>query len=155
MSETKKDRLLKFLDCMGISRRSFEKAIGAGNAYIANMTEGPSTKVIERICKQYPQLNRVWFVTGEGEMFNGGIFNESSSTVSIDAHGNNSSNRGISMDGSDSGIIDFLKSQLSDKERFIKMLMDDKATLIEEKKSLMSRIDKLESMINQIQMPKQ
>lgn len=65
------DRLMIFIDHIGLSARQFDLSIGAGNGYILRMKKNRASigsDIIERIILQYPQLNIVWLLTGKGSM---------------------------------------------------------------------------------------
>ena len=63
-----KERIEIFIEKQGIRRSAFEKACGFSNGYTRNLKENPSATKIEDILKAYPDLNRVWLLSGEGEM---------------------------------------------------------------------------------------
>ncbi len=66
------DRLIQFIKFAGLSARQFDLSIGAGNGYTLRMKKNNASigsDVIENILKVYPELNVVWLITGEGEMF--------------------------------------------------------------------------------------
>lgn len=65
-----KERLIEFYTTLGISKREFERTIGAANGYIDKLKHAPTTKKMESILLHYPQLNKIWLLTGEGQMFN-------------------------------------------------------------------------------------
>ncbi|WP_366915882.1 hypothetical protein [uncultured Psychroserpens sp.] len=55
-----------------MSARQFDLSIGTGNGYILRMQKNNASvgsDVIERIVKEYPQVNLVWLITGKGDMF--------------------------------------------------------------------------------------
>lgn len=57
-----------FIEHQGIRRSVFERACGFSNGYTRNLKENPSASKIEDILMAYPELNRVWLLSGEGEM---------------------------------------------------------------------------------------
>lgn len=63
-----KDRLNQFIAYLGVPTSHFEKRIGAANGYINSMKRGINVDKLERILTEYPELSRVWLLTGEGEM---------------------------------------------------------------------------------------
>ncbi|GEM_PF-608366 len=65
---TIKDRIETFIEHQGIRRSTFEKSCGFSNGYTRNLKENPSASKIEDILNAYPELNRIWLMTGEGEM---------------------------------------------------------------------------------------
>ena len=65
---TIKERIEIFIERQGIRRSVFEKSCGFSNGYTRNLKENPSATKIEDILNAYPELNRVWLLSGEGEM---------------------------------------------------------------------------------------
>lgn len=63
-----KDRLLEFVAYTKLSKRKFQEKIGVSNSYIQNISEGIGADVLNRITIQFPELNNVWLLTGEGSM---------------------------------------------------------------------------------------
>lgn len=65
---TIKERIEVFIAYKGIRRSTFEKLCGFSNGYTRNLKENPSAAKLESILNAYPDLNRVWLLSGEGEM---------------------------------------------------------------------------------------
>lgn len=84
MEETIKQRLITFIEYLGISTRSFEGNCNLSFGYIANLKSSPSANKIMKILNAYPDLSQDWLLTGEGEMLRGGVRQTS--------HGDNSPN---------------------------------------------------------------
>jgi len=66
------NRIVKLLDALHLSARQFDMSIGTANGYTLRMKKNNASvgsDVIERIIKEYPQVNLVWLITGKGEMF--------------------------------------------------------------------------------------
>lgn len=65
------NRLELFINSLGISVRAFENIVGTSNGLIrkaiSNKTDIQS-KWISKIVENFPQLNIVWLLTGNGEM---------------------------------------------------------------------------------------
>ena len=68
--ETIKDRLTTFYKTIGITKREFERRCGFSNGYMDKLKDCPSSIRLEKILSEFPNINRVWLVTGEGEMLN-------------------------------------------------------------------------------------
>lgn len=83
-NQTIKDRLLEYIEYIGVGQAKFEKMCGLSNGYINNIKGNFSAKKIEDILKTCTDLNRLWLLTGEGEMLNPPVFQTS--------HGDNSPN---------------------------------------------------------------
>ena len=96
------NRIVDFINHMGMSVRQFDISIGASNGYTLRMQKNNASvgsDVIERIIKKYPRLNLVWLITGKGTMF---IDDETelktqSSTIDIESFINEKLNEFIRM----------------------------------------------------------
>ncbi|WP_299274625.1 hypothetical protein [uncultured Psychroserpens sp.] len=65
-------RIMKVVSALNMSARQFDLSIGTGNGYILRMQKNNASvgsDVIERIIKEYPQVNLIWLITGKGDMF--------------------------------------------------------------------------------------
>lgn len=67
---TFKERLLYFIRYMNLTTKAFEQSIGVSNSYIANLRKRMGDDVLKNTLSKYPQLNREWLLTGEGQMLN-------------------------------------------------------------------------------------
>ena len=70
MEATVKQRLIEYLKKKGIGRNKFEAAAGISAGYITNLKNAPGAAVLVKILQAAPDLNRVWLLTGEGDMLN-------------------------------------------------------------------------------------
>lgn len=70
MEETVKQRLMIFIEAIGSNPSAFERQADLSNGYLNSLRNSPSPSKLEGILKAYPQLNKVWLLTGEGEMLN-------------------------------------------------------------------------------------
>ena len=68
MKETVKQRLICYLRYKRIGQNKFEKMAGISNGYISNIKSAPRDERLTKILQAAPDLNRVWLLTGEGEM---------------------------------------------------------------------------------------
>ena len=68
MENTVKQRLIDYLAFKKIGQNRFEKTAGVSNGYIHNLKNAPKTPILTKILQAAPDLNRVWLLTGEGEM---------------------------------------------------------------------------------------
>lgn len=65
-------RIMQLISALNMSARQFDISIGTANGYILRMRKNNASvgsDVIERIIKEYPQVNLVWLITGKGDMF--------------------------------------------------------------------------------------
>lgn len=67
-NQTIKDRLISYIDSLGISIRKFERDCGLSNKFVANIRQSISPDKLKKIVEQNPTLNPAWLMTGEGEM---------------------------------------------------------------------------------------
>lgn len=65
-----KDRLIKFIKYKGISVREFERNVDLSNGYINKIKGNIGEDKLNNILQEYPELNKVWLLTEEGEMIN-------------------------------------------------------------------------------------
>ena len=70
MQLTVKQRLVEYLNKKGIGQNKFERLAGISNGYISNLKSTPGESILTKILQSAPDLNRVWLLTGEGEMLN-------------------------------------------------------------------------------------
>ncbi len=68
MQETVKQRLVRYLECKKIGRNKFEMMAGMSQGYITNLKNAPKEQQLVKILQSAPDLNRVWLLTGEGDM---------------------------------------------------------------------------------------
>lgn len=68
MERTVKQRLVEYLSEKGIGQNKFERLAGIANGYISNLKSQPKEAHLTKILQAAPDLNRVWLLTGEGEM---------------------------------------------------------------------------------------
>ena len=76
-NQSVKDRIIEFIMFKNISVRAFENTIGVANGYFSHLKAAPKTKIIQQILEEFPELDRIWLLTGEGEMLRGQVQNVS------------------------------------------------------------------------------
>ena len=65
-------RLQQFLAAENISQSQFADSIGVARASVSHILAGrnkPGFDFIERMARQYPELNLEWLITGHGRMY--------------------------------------------------------------------------------------
>lgn len=65
-----KNRLIEFLKYLGIGQDRFAKNVGLSRGYVNNIKDNITMKTVDKILRAYPELNKNWLLTGEGEMLN-------------------------------------------------------------------------------------
>lgn len=68
--ETLQERLKQFITLLDLSVNSFENQCGMAQGAVNKMTDKSRQRTLEKIHKNFPQLNMEWLKTGEGEMLN-------------------------------------------------------------------------------------
>lgn len=85
------DRLNKVIQQTGLSPSAFANKIGYNQSNLSKILSSKrdmNANLIKSICIAYPQLNKTWLLTGEGEMFKptqsiGDITNSTVSGVNV------------------------------------------------------------------------
>lgn len=92
METTVKQRLIRFYESKRLSKSEFERLCGLSNGYIDKLRHSPSAAKLESIYLRFPDLNKVWLLTGEGEMLNTSdvtpVTLEEPAYVTENSHGN-------------------------------------------------------------------
>lgn len=68
-------RLLQVLQAENISRSQFAEMLEISPATVTHLLNGrnkPSYEIIQAICKNFPNLNADWLITGNGKMYKNG-----------------------------------------------------------------------------------
>lgn len=68
MESTVKERLKYFIKAEGISEREFCRRVGVGSAYIQSIRKSIMPDTLQQITIQFPRLNPIWLMMGDGEM---------------------------------------------------------------------------------------
>lgn len=64
------DRLIQFIAKMNISRAEFERRSGLANGYVKKLKGNLGDNKLNDVLTAFPELNKIWLLTGEGEMLN-------------------------------------------------------------------------------------
>lgn len=65
-----KQRIMQFIESLGISISQFERACGLANGTVSKMGYNTRMATLDKISKVYPLLSINWLRTGEGTMIN-------------------------------------------------------------------------------------
>lgn len=63
-----KQRLLEFIEYLGIKKNAFEQTIGMSNGFVNNTNDRMTKRSLDAIRSAYPQLNTDWLISGRGDM---------------------------------------------------------------------------------------
>lgn len=117
------------------SQADFASKIGVARSQISELLNGKRTisaKLINKIYKMFPELNRDWLTTGEGEMLMGWVFQNNK-------NGDNIQGNSVTINKPERDYLDIIKkltSQLSKSQEQISKSqeqMDRLITIIENK----------------------
>ena len=61
-------RLRQFIKFKRLTVQKFESVCGFSNGYVNSIRKTPGADKLEAIVRVFPDLNREWLLTGEGEM---------------------------------------------------------------------------------------
>lgn len=65
---TTKDRLLKYIEHTGLATSRFESLCGLSNGYVRNLKSQIGEDKLSNILNVFPELSKIWLLTGEGPM---------------------------------------------------------------------------------------
>lgn len=68
------ERIGQLVKTLKMNNNSFAKSLGKPNSTIVNIVDGrskPGYEILEVILETYPDVNPIWLMTGNGEMFQG------------------------------------------------------------------------------------
>ena len=70
VEDTVKQRIMEFINFKKISQRKFERTAGLSNGYLIQLRQTPSVDKISMILSAYPEINKTWLLSGDGNMLN-------------------------------------------------------------------------------------
>lgn len=68
MKSAVKERLIAFINYLGMSKNAFENACGLSTRYVSNISASVSPDKLKQISLKFPELNVEWLLTGQGDM---------------------------------------------------------------------------------------
>ena len=80
------ERIYKIIDYKSISVNEFSKKISVSNGYLAKQRANKAnigSHIIEKIVREYPDINPDWLLTGRGEMLKSDNQNENSNNSNL------------------------------------------------------------------------
>lgn len=137
--KTPKERLMIFRDYLHVSTRQLEIAIGVSNSAISHTGDNLSANIIEKTCATYPQLDKMWLLTGDGQMLR--------SATTIDQSTNKRENNGGTyIEGADAASVE-LRARITILEHQIEVLNKQLEDARADKARADERVDKLLNML--------
>ena len=67
METSVKERLKQFIDTLNISEREFCRRIGVSSSYVMSIKKSIQPDKMQAISIQFPELNPLWLLLGQGE----------------------------------------------------------------------------------------
>lgn len=116
MKQSIKERILLYIKAKKLSQKRFEEAVGISNGYVNNLKDSPSSKILQKIFDAFPDINKSWLLTGEGDMLLGDITNGDGSAQAV-GHGSTAT---VGVDASQ--FIDVIKKQQEQIDRLLSIL---------------------------------
>lgn len=123
------ERIRTFIISKGIHVSDFERICGLSNGAVSKMGDGTRRSTIDKISVAFPELNKYWILTGEGDMLKsaqGQVVHGNNNIVQVTSGGNNTNI--TSQNEDNSAEIAVLREQvkhltelLGEKERLIKL----------------------------------
>ena len=95
MEESVRDRLLQFINELGISTRMFEQQCGLSNGFVRNTGDSIRRSNLDKISTVFPELHTTWLLTGDGNKLNPSSNNPASSISSEISTPSKLSSKGI------------------------------------------------------------
>lgn len=123
-----KDRLLRFIQEIGISTAEFERSIGVSGGYVSNISKSIQPDKLEIISRIYPSLNIEWLLINNGKMTKPHKVN----SINITAQPYEKSVDGLAAQRIKE-IIQYLNTSIETFSRKINISQDYLANAIEEK----------------------
>ena len=83
-----KERLREYIKVLGISEREFCRRIGVSTSYVNAIRTSIQPDKMKSIGEQFPELNPMWLITGDGEMLQRANVNQVSGDSNTTVAGN-------------------------------------------------------------------
>lgn len=83
-----KERLREYIKVLGISEREFCRRIGVSTSYVNSIRTSIQPDKMKSIGEQFPELNPMWLITGDGEMLQRDNINQVSGDSNTTVAGN-------------------------------------------------------------------
>lgn len=109
MESTVKERIVAFINAKNISTREFERMCGVSYGYVAQLRKSPTVDKLERILNAYPEINKHWLITGEGDMFRSSVSQTSTGNNNTQVAGNG--NNVVTSSKNPSDLVEKLVSE--------------------------------------------
>lgn len=89
-----RERIMQYISYKRMTVQMFELKTGISNGAVAKMGDNTRRSTLDKISNKFPDLNKAWLLTGEGEMLNdtssiSNVANSDRHGTSVAGNGNN------------------------------------------------------------------
>lgn len=113
--KTFRERIDALIKEYHLSRAEFERLCGLSNGYTRNLGTTPGVDKLEKILRQFPNVNRFWLLTGEGDMIYPNINQKNSNGPNVIGDNNFS-------ESTNKELLDIIKKKDEQIDRLITLL---------------------------------
>lgn len=124
-----KQRLLTYIQGLGMSVAEFERTAGLSNGYIKNFKGSLGVDKLENLLRAFPDLSYEWLVRGEGDMLKASVKQTSTGDYSPNVNGSGNS-------VNSSAVVDRFLEELSAQRKLAERTLD----LLEKRDSQLDRL---------------
>lgn len=138
-------RLRQFIKSKKLTVQRFEELCGLSNGYVRSIKKAPGADKLEAIIRAFPDLNRGWLLSGEGEMISSIPAIDVDIDLKLGGHSQMAFNDINNIGDAKAQLILYreriklLESQLKNKDREL----SEKDARIEELKTSNERLEKM------------
>lgn len=138
-----KDRIDAIIEVKGLTRASFERKCGLSNGFINNIVKGIGEDKIAAILRVFPDIDKVWLLTGEGNMLTSQGANIPTVGGNVTTIGNVSGMTESPVTVHGGGDADFMATMITS-------LQEQNRVLAEQNKMLCKQIETLTGIITNL-----
>lgn len=141
--KTQKSRLEHFIkNYLGMSVRAFERSAGISQSLISQAKDNLSDNIIDKVCKAYPMLNRIWLLSGDGNMINNITIGDTTIPIDLSQGKREVSGDGNTyIEGGDAVAMAKLQMEIDALKQQVATLQDQLKEAREERDKANARID--------------
>jgi len=145
------DRLRCFLETKGVRQNDFSQKIHSTQQYVSALLNGNrniGTNLANRIMDEFPDLNKVWFLTGEGNMLKDSSVSVKGINNVVGDNNINVGNSNVVTKNSDVkvGVTD--NDQIKELTQIVKTAQDQQTKLMEQLSESQKQVSNLIEIIS-------
>lgn len=127
MESSVKQRLIDFINLKKISIREFERLCNLSNGYVKGVKHSILPEKMRGISLQYPDLNPIWLLMGEGEML-------------LSDKSNTDKSENVKPENSPSEILEELRENYLVKEERLLAIIESQQEVIKNQSEVIKKI---------------